>query len=257
MKRLWKSRGTPAQPLRQNIAQSRPFPAVTGRPARYKHRFWLFRPFTQRIHGPDSYSRRRAPEGRNSHQRRQECGAEADGGVAADRRAADPDQCAAAGRCARHGRTAEQLRRHDCTSRAARSLGEGDTIRLQAAHDHLVLRAPTTWCARCARASRCWGRCWRGTARPRFRCRAAAPSARGRSICISKALEAMGAKVELADGYVVAGAKDGLKGAEIDFPVRLGRRDRDRADGRDPGAAAQPSSPMPRASRRSRISAAA
>ncbi len=33
-----------------------------------------------------------------------------------------------------------------------------------------------------------------------------------------KALEAMGAKVELADGYVIASAKNGLKGAAIEFP---------------------------------------
>ena len=33
-----------------------------------------------------------------------------------------------------------------------------------------------------------------------------------------KALEAMGAKVELADGYVIASAKGGLKGAAIEFP---------------------------------------
>src|ERR1700710_3053932 len=33
-----------------------------------------------------------------------------------------------------------------------------------------------------------------------------------------KALEAMGANVELADGYVIASAKDGLKGASIEFP---------------------------------------
>src|SRR5215469_7847639 len=33
-----------------------------------------------------------------------------------------------------------------------------------------------------------------------------------------KALEAMGASVTLADGYVIADAKDGLKGAAIEFP---------------------------------------
>ena len=48
--------------------------------------------------------------GGNSHQRRQECRPQADGGVAADGRAPDPDQCAAPGRCARHGRAAGQLR---------------------------------------------------------------------------------------------------------------------------------------------------
>jgi UDP-N-acetylglucosamine 1-carboxyvinyltransferase len=33
-----------------------------------------------------------------------------------------------------------------------------------------------------------------------------------------KALEAMGATVELADGYVIASAKDGLRGAALEFP---------------------------------------
>ena len=33
-----------------------------------------------------------------------------------------------------------------------------------------------------------------------------------------KALEAMGAEIELEDGYVIASAKDGLRGAEISFP---------------------------------------
>ena len=41
----------------------------------------------------------------------------------------------------------------------------------------------TTWCGRCAPASWCWGRWWRGSARRGCRCRAAARSARGRSTC--------------------------------------------------------------------------
>ena len=40
-----------------------------------------------------------------------------------------------------------------------------------------------------------------------------------------KALEALGAKIELDSGYVVASAKGGLKGAEITFPfVTVGRQ---------------------------------
>ena len=42
---------------------------------------------------------------------------------------------------------------------------------------------PTTSCARCAPRSSCSGRCWRATGTPTSRCRAAAPSARGRSTC--------------------------------------------------------------------------
>src|SRR6185437_10584066 len=33
-----------------------------------------------------------------------------------------------------------------------------------------------------------------------------------------KAMEALGAKVELADGYVIASANGGLKGGRIEFP---------------------------------------
>ena len=62
--------------------------------------------------------------------------------------------------------------------------GEGDTMRLDAGRHHFASSPPTTWCARCAPASRCWGRCWRAWAKPRCRCPAAAPSGRGRSNCI-------------------------------------------------------------------------
>ena len=50
-----------------------------------------------------------------------------------------------------------------------------------------------------------------------------------------KALEEMGADLELRDGYVHAEAPKGLKGAVIDFPFRLGGGHRECAYGRDIG----------------------
>ncbi len=47
-----------------------------------------------------------------------------------------------------------------------------------------------------------------------------------------KALEAMGAEMDLREGYIHARAPaGGLKGAVVEFPRRVGRRDRERADG--------------------------
>ena len=48
-------------------------------------------------------------------------------------------------------------------------------------------------------------------------------------------LEQMGAELDLSSGYVNASSPDGLKGAVIEFPVRLGRGDREPADGGDAG----------------------
>ena len=50
------------------------------------------------------------------------------------------------------------------------------------------------------------------------RCPAAARSARGRSTCTCKGLEALGAELDLRDGYVHATAPNGLKGAVFEFP---------------------------------------
>jgi UDP-N-acetylglucosamine 1-carboxyvinyltransferase len=52
---------------------------------------------------------------------------------------------------------------------------------------HPELPRPTSWSRPCAPRSWCWGRCWRASVRPKSRCRAAAPSARGRSTCTSRA----------------------------------------------------------------------
>ena len=46
-----------------------------------------------------------------------------------------------------------------------------------------------------------------------------------------KGLERLGAEVELTGGYIEARAPNGLNGAEIVFPERLGRRHREPADG--------------------------
>jgi UDP-N-acetylglucosamine 1-carboxyvinyltransferase len=47
-----------------------------------------------------------------------------------------------------------------------------------------------------------------------------------------KALECLGAEIELAAGYVKASAPKGrLSGGDFSFPGRVGRRDRERADG--------------------------
>ena len=69
-----------------------------------------------------------------------------------------------------------------------------------------------TSCARCAPRTLCWGRCWRAMAMRWCRCPAAAPSARGRWICTSTALEALGAEIELRDGYLHAKAPERAEG---------------------------------------------
>ncbi len=74
-------------------------------------------------------------------------------------------------------------------------------------------------CARCAPRCWCWGRCWRAAARRGCRCPAAAPSARGRSICTSRGWSAWARTIELRQGYIEAEAREGLRGAEIVFPI--------------------------------------
>jgi UDP-N-acetylglucosamine 1-carboxyvinyltransferase len=85
--------------------------------------------------------------------------------------------------------------------------------------------APTTSSARCALASTCWARCSPARAREGQRCPAAAPSALAPSTCTLKALEALGARIDLSEGYVFATAPRGLQGAHVAVPVRLRRRD--------------------------------
>ena len=55
-----------------------------------------------------------------------------------------------------------------------------------------------------------------------------------------KGLERLGAEVELREGYIEARAPNGLRGAEIVFPQRLGRRHREPADGGDAWPRARP-----------------
>ena len=50
-----------------------------------------------------------------------------------------------------------------------------------------------------------------------------------------KGLQRLGAEIELSEGYIEARAPNGLRGAEIRLPVRLGRRHREPADGGHPG----------------------
>ena len=52
----------------------------------------------------------------------------------------------------------------------------------------------------------------------RCRCRAAARSARGRSTFSSWHFERLGTDIDIDRGYVIARAKNGLKGGEIKFP---------------------------------------
>jgi UDP-N-acetylglucosamine 1-carboxyvinyltransferase len=112
--------------------------------------------------------------------------------------------------------------------------------------------APYDWCARCAPRSSCSGRCWRAWARRPCRCPAAARSATARSTSTSRRLEAFGAHIELAAGYVRASAP-GWRPARRRYvsPSCLGRRDRKRADGGLHRQAASASSTTPRASRKS------
>ena len=93
----------------------------------------------------------------------------------------------------------------------------GTTLTLKAARSPRP-RRPTTSCARCAPRCWCWACCWRARARRGSRCPAAAPSARGRSTCISPGLKAMGAEIDIDGGYMVARAPKGLKGARYTFP---------------------------------------
>ena len=65
----------------------------------------------------------------------------------------------------------------------------------------------------------CSARCWPGSARPGWRCRAATTSGPARSTCTCEALEQLGATFELAHGYI-EGRADQLAGARIllEFP---------------------------------------
>ena len=174
------------------------------------------------------------PRGPDPHFRRQECGADPAALRPAHRRAADAAQPAAARRRRQLRPSAQPARRldHD-RGRAARRVRPGDdAARVDASPRP---SRPTTSSARCAPRSWCSGRCSPAPARRRCRCPAAARSATGPIDLHLKALEALGAEIEIAAGYVKATApKGGLAGGTHHLPDRLGRRDRECADGGGP-----------------------
>ena len=172
------------------------------------------------LHGPHRHHRRRPAGGDDPHQRRQEFGHQADGGEPADRPAAAPHQHAAAGRHALPRPAAAPAGRRGRGARRARTARRPccTTPEIDSAPSR-----PTTWSARCAPRSTCWARCWPAPARPR--CRLPGGCAIGaRPVDLHlKALEALGAHIDLHEGYVYAQAPRGLKGADIEFPIGLGR----------------------------------
>ena len=76
-----------------------------------------------------------------------------------------------------------------------------------------------TSCARCAQRSGAGPVAGALRARREFRCPAAARSARGRSICISRGCGSSAPKSTCTNGYIHARAPKGLRGAEIVFPT--------------------------------------
>ena len=72
-----------------------------------------------------------------------------------------------------------------------------------------------------------------------------------------RGLEALGAEIDLRDGYVHATAPARAQGRRLRVPAGLGRRHREPADGGDAGRAARPCSRTPRASPRSSTSPSA
>ena len=78
----------------------------------------------------------------------------------------------------------------------------------------LRTRRPTNWSRPCALRSSCSARCSRAPNARKFRPPADARSVRARSICTSRGIRALGARVQLRNGYVEAHA-DRLRGARI------------------------------------------
>ena len=156
-------------------------------------------------------------DGRDRDRRRQERRTAADGGEPLDRGEADPRQRAPTSPTSRRWRTcwcstgsrSGSARRARSGGPPARSVGGATSPRSP---------RPTIWCARCAPRCWCWGRWWRAAAGRACRCPAAAPSARGRSICTSRGCAGSAPQIELSEGYIEARAPKGLRGAEIVFP---------------------------------------
>jgi len=87
-----------------------------------------------------------------------------------------------------------------------------------------IPRRRTTSCAKMARLHLVLGRCSPAAARHACRCPAAAAIGRRPVDLHLKGLEQMGAEIRLEGGYVNASVPQGLRGADIVFPVRLRRR---------------------------------
>ncbi len=85
-------------------------------------------------------------------------------------------------------------------------------------------RRRTTWSSRCGPRSTCWARCSAAVARRACRCPAAAPGARARSTCTSRAWRRSAPRSREEGGYVIAEAPGGrLTGGRMRFePVSVG-----------------------------------
>ena len=129
--------------------------------------------------------------------------------------------------------------KRDAAEAKAKGIGR---VRLTAREKSSTRPRPTNWSPRCAPVSGSSVRCLPACTRRGCRCPAAAPSARGRWISISPALQALGAEIDIEGGYVNARAPNGLIGDRVDLPESLRRRDPHDDDGGNAGARAKPSS---------------
>ena len=102
--------------------------------------------------------------------------------------------------------------------RPGQSATAGETLQHFGARALSIPPPPMTWFPRCGPASGCLAPCWRAAAKPRYRCPAVAPSARGRLISISWPWKSLAPRLRSTAGYVIAKAKNGLKGGHINFP---------------------------------------
>ena len=117
--------------------------------------------------------------------------------------------------------------------------GAGDRMTLQARGSPRP-SPPTTWCARCGQVFRCWRRFWPALREAKVSLPGGcAIGARPVELHLA-ALEQMGAKVELVDGYVIATAPEWSQGPGDRFSVCFGGRHRDRDDGGHVGRSRDP-----------------
>ena len=117
------------------------------------------------------------------------------------------------------GEPAGAARRRDRSRTARRRAGMGPGTRWNCRPGTSPRRPrPMIWCARCAPRCSSWGRWSRAAAAAACRCRAAARSAPGRSICTSRGWSGSAPRSTLSEGYIEARAPKGLRGAEFVFP---------------------------------------